>query len=267
MSHTSDILVVDDEQVILDAVARICTSEGYTVTRAPDATEAAHRLETGSYGIMLCDIMMPQMDGFQLLEIARKRAPGMPVLMATGYSTVENAVRSLREGAIDFVPKPFTSDELLSAVGRGMKYRHLAEAIHAAASGVADPSLLIVPCPPKYQRLGYASWVVLEDGGTALVGLTHLFIRVLERIEQVERQEVNSEIAQGNACAQIRTADGLSHSVFAPVSGRIVEVNAGATPDAIEKDPYFSGWLYRCIPSDVDYEMPQLTPFSSGTLF
>jgi glycine cleavage system H lipoate-binding protein len=216
---------------------------------------------------MLCDIMMPQMDGFQLLEIARKRAPGMPVIMATGYSTVENAVRSLREGAIDFVPKPFTVDELLSAVGRGLRYRRIAEAIQSAATGTADPSLLIVPCPPKYQRLGYASWVVLEDGGTALVGLTHLFIRVMESIEHLELLAVSSEIAQGNACAQIRTSDGLSHSVLAPVSGRIIEVNAGATPDAIEKDPYFSGWLYRCIPSDVDYEMPQLTPFSSGTLF
>jgi CheY-like chemotaxis protein/glycine cleavage system H lipoate-binding protein len=267
MAHTADILVVDDEQVILDAVAKICTMEGYTVTRVPEATEAARLLESGSYGIMLCDIMMPQMDGFQLLEIARKRAPGMPVIMATGYSTVENAVRSLREGAIDFVPKPFTSDELLSAVGRATKYRRLVEAIRSAASGAADPSLLIVPCPPKYQRLGYASWVVLEDGGTALVGLTHLFIRVMERFEHLELLAVNSEIAQGNACAQIRTSDGLSHSVLAPVSGRIIEVNAAATPDVIEKDPYFSGWLYRCIPSDVDYEMPQLTPFSSGTLF
>jgi glycine cleavage system H lipoate-binding protein len=148
-----------------------------------------------------------------------------------------------------------------------MKYRRIAEAIRAAGTRAADPSLLIVPCPPKYQRLGYASWVVLEDGGTALVGLTHLFIRVIERIEHMELQGVNGEIAQGNACAQLRTVDGLSHSVLAPVSGRIVEVNAGATADAIEKDPYFSGWLYRCIPSDVDYEMPQLTPFSSGTLF
>ena len=267
MAQTTDILVVDDEQVILDAVAKICSTEGYTVTRAPEAPEAARLLENGSYGVMLCDIMMPQMDGFQLLEVARKRAPDMPVIMATGYSTVENAVRSLREGAIDFVPKPFTSDELLSAVGRGLRYRRLAEAVHAAAPGSTDPSLLIVPCPPKYQRLGYASWVVLEDGGTALVGLTHLFLRVIERIDQMELLGVNSEIAQGNSCAQIRTGDGLSHSVLAPVSGRIVEVNTAATPDAIEKDPYFSGWLYRCIPSDVDYEMPQLTPFSSGTLF
>ncbi|MBK7256340.1 MAG: response regulator [Ignavibacteriae bacterium] len=267
MAHTADILVVDDERVILDAVSKICSLEGYRVAQAPEASVAAHMLESGTYGLMLCDIMMPQMDGFQLLEIARKRAPGMPVIMATGYSTVENAVRSLREGAIDFVPKPFTSDELLSAVGRAVRYRTIAEALHAVGQGPADPALLIVPCPPKYQRLGYASWVVLEDGGTALIGLTHLFLRILERIDALDLQPVNAEIAQGTTCAQVRTPDGLSHSVLAPVSGRIVEVNPAATPDAIEKDPYFAGWLYRCIPSDVDYEMPQLTPFSAGTLF
>ena len=159
--------------------------------------------------------------------------------MATGYSTVENAVRSLREGAIDFVPKPFTSDELLSAVGRAVRYRRLVEAITAAAPGAADPSLLIVPCPPKYQRLGYASWVVLEDGGTALVGLTHLFIRIIERIDAARTAAVNSEIAQGTACAQIRTSDGLSHSVLAPVSGRIVEVNAGGDAGCDREGPVF----------------------------
>lgn len=266
MAYAADILVVDDEQVIVDAVVKICTLENYKVVPASEAAAAVQLLQSGSYGLMLCDIMMPQMDGFQLLSVARKRAPGMPVVMATGYSTVENAVRSLREGAIDFVPKPFTSDELLSAVGRAVRYRKIAEAV-AAGTGSGDPTLLIVPCPPKYQRLGYASWVVLEDGGTALIGLTHLFIRILERIDGLELQPMNAEIAQGTACAQVRTHDGLLHSVLAPVSGRIVEVNPAATPDVIEKDPYFAGWLYRCIPSDVEYEMPQLTPFSAGTLF
>lgn len=264
MTHTADILVVDDEQVILDAVVKICTAEGYTVAAVPEAGAAVRLLESGTYRIMLCDIMMPQMDGFALLAQARKRTPRMPVIMATGFSTVENAVRSLREGAIDFVPKPFTVDELLTAVGRGIRYRQFAEAADAA-----DQTSFVVPCPPRYSRLGYASWVVLEDGGTALIGLTHLFTRIIEHCDTIELQEPNGEIAQGTACAGVRTADGLLHPVLAPVSGRIIETNAAvtATPEAIEKDPYFAGWLYRVIPSDVEYEMPQLTPCSSGSQF
>ena len=269
MSQSADIFVVDDEQVILDAVTKICSAEGYRVVSTADAREAERLIGSGAFTMMLCDIMMPQMDGFQLLEVVRHRAPLMPVVMATGFSTVENAVRSLREGAIDFVPKPFTSDELLSAVGRALRLRALRQGAHITGSGVVDASLLIVPCPPKFHRLGYASWVLIQEGGTALVGITHLFTKVVEVMEAVDLLGVNEELVQGTACAQIRTADGLVHPVLAPVSGRIVESNQSliASPASIEKDPYFDGWFYRLIPSDVEYEVPQLTSCSSGDLY
>jgi CheY-like chemotaxis protein/glycine cleavage system H lipoate-binding protein len=264
--QTADILVVDDEQVILDAVKKICTAEGYRVVSAPDARDVTHMLEATDFRMMLCDIMMPQIDGFELLKAARKRAPLMPVVMATGFSTVENAVRSLHEGAIDFVPKPFTSDELLSAVGRAVRLRKFRE---DAQKGGNDPAFLVVPCPPKYYRLGFSSWVFLEEPGTALVGLSHLFTKIVEHIEEVILFDVNSEIVQGTACGQVRTADGLLHAILAPVSGRIVERNQAilTLPASIEKDPYFEGWLYRLIPSDVEYEVPQLTSCSSGDLY
>lgn len=269
MSQTADILVVDDEQVILDAVSKICSAEGYRVVSTTDARDAERLIGSGAFTMMLCDIMMPQMDGFQLLEIVRHRAPVMPVVMATGFSTVENAVRSLRDGAIDFVPKPFTSDELLSAVGRALRLRAFRGSTRTPGSGEVDSSPLIVPCPPKYHRLGYASWVALQEGGTALLGISHLFTRVVETMEAVELLPVNEELVQGTACAQIRTVDGLVHPVLAPVSGRIIECNQTvvASPASIEKDPYFDGWLYRLIPSDVDYEVPQLTSCSSGDLY
>ena len=269
MSQTADILVVDDEQVILDAVTKICSAEGYRVVSTADAREAERLIGSGSFTVMLCDIMMPQMDGFQLLAVAQKRAPMMPVVMATGFSTVENAVRSLHEGAIDFVPKPFTSDELLSAVGRALRLRAIRQSVRTTGSGPLDSSLLIVPCPPKCHRLGYSSWVSLEEDGTALIGTTHLFTKIVEHMEGLELLGVNEEIAQGTACAQIRTVDGLVHPVLAPVSGRIIECNQPvvASPASLEKDPYFDGWLYRLIPSDVEYEVPQLTSCSSGDLY
>jgi len=269
MQQTGDILVVDDEQVILDAVKKICTADDFRVASAAEAHEAERMLGGGTYLVMLCDIMMPQMDGFQLLEIARRQAPMMPVVMMTGFSTVENAVRSLRDGAIDFVPKPFTSDELMSAVRRAVRLRGYREDLQKSPAGAGDTSLLVVPCPPKYFRLGYASWVSLQEGGTALMGVSHLFTRVIGSAESIELQGSNSEVVQGTACAQVRTTDGLSHPVLAPVSGRIVETNHAIAMSAssIEKDPYFSGWLYRVIPSDVDYEVPQLTPCSFGDLY
>lgn len=268
MKVDADILVIDDEQVILDAVAKICKSEGYRVATAPDAETAVALIGKQSFGIILCDIMMPKMDGFAFLKIAVKEAPDTPVIMSTGYSTVENAVRALTVGAADYIPKPFTFDELKSAVQRGLRYRHILEEQSDNDPGRMQEKTLVVPCPPLYRRLGHTSWVFLQNDGTANVGVTHLFVRTIEQLLGVETEEHDGEIVQGTACAQIQTLDGLSHPVLSPISGRIIEVNTElkAFPAIIEKDPYFSGWLYRAIPTDVEYEIARLQPCGSGRL-
>lgn len=269
MAHHADILVIDDEQVILDAVRKICGAEGYTLETVADGTEGLLKIRSSRYGMILCDIMMPQVDGFQILETVRRVCPEVPLVMATGFSTVENAVRTLHDGAIDFVPKPFTSDELLSSVRRALRYRELAAAQHAAASGAADPLTMVVPCPPRYYRLGFTSWVSLEGDGTAVIGLSHMFVRTIDPITSVEMLTRDDETIQGTACAQVKTSDGLMHPVLAPISGRIVERQEilATAPGILEKDPYFEGWMYRVVPADVEYELQQLTPCSSGSQF
>ncbi len=117
-----DILVVDDEQVVIDAVVKICSSEGYTVDAAIDAKEALQKFSHNNYALIICDIMMPGIDGFEFLDELHKRKISSAVIMTTGFSTVENAVKSLYTGAIDFIPKPFTTDELVNSVLRGKKY-------------------------------------------------------------------------------------------------------------------------------------------------
>ena len=115
------------------------------------------------------------------------------------------------------------------------------------------------------------SQVVQQEALTRLLVEKGVFTKeeFLEVMEAVDLLGVNEELVQGTACAQIRTADGLVHPVLAPVSGRIVESNQSltASPASIEKDPYFDGWFYRLIPSDVDYEVPQLISCSSGDLY
>ena len=123
MNAGTEILVIDDEQVILDAVTKICTSEGYRVASALDAETGLQLLDTRSFGLILCDVMMPKMDGFTFLKLSLRKAPDTPVIMATGFSTVETAVQALTVGAADYIPKPFTFDELMSAVQRGLRYR------------------------------------------------------------------------------------------------------------------------------------------------
>ncbi|MBI2787146.1 MAG: response regulator [Elusimicrobia bacterium] len=264
MKNQRDILVIDDEPVITRAVSRICAEEGLTVDAADSGSAALDMLNVRSYRLILCDIMMTDLDGFAFLKEAARRELRIPVVMATGYATLENAVRSLTEGAADFIAKPFTADELLAVVRRALRARRLQE---QAAAGPRD-SLAFVPCPPRYYRLGNVSWVKEEREGTALIGLSDLFLKTIDGVAGLELSPLNDEAAQGAPCATVTSAAGDRHCVPCPVGGRIVEVNAAAKADpaSLEKDPYFEGWLYRVVPTDLQGDLKSLVSCSSDRL-
>ncbi len=267
MNKQFDILIVDDEQVIIDAVVKICSAEGYKVDYSIDANDALQKLKKNIYNLIICDIMMPEVDGFQFLNEVSKNKIISPVIMTTGYSTVENAVKSLYNGAIDFIPKPFTTDELLNSVSRGLKYLDIQKAL-TSNNSKDDESIIYVPCPAKYYRLGYSSWASLENTGSILIGITDLYIKTIDSVEKIELFKIDDEIVQGNPCAQIESKRGLINTVLSPVTGRIIERNEILLNDksVVEKDPYFKGWFYRIIPSESDYELKHLIPCSSDRL-
>ena len=268
MTGERDILVIDDEVVITQAVVRVCGAEGMSVDVADSAAGAIARLAQRAYRLIICDVMMADVDGFQFLSDLVRRRIRTPVIMSTGMSTMENAVKALYAGAIDFIPKPFTADELLAAVRRGLNYARLQEAARAASAAERQVSLAYVPCPAKYYRLGFSSWMVLEAPGTVLVGVTDLFLRTVDSVRGVRLGAAGEEVAQGGGCATITSADGLDHIVICPVSGRIVETNSGlaSAPAVLERDPYFAGWLYRVLPSELQYELSQLSSCSSDRI-
>ena len=230
--------------------------------------EGLKRLKTHSYRLILCDIMMPGVDGFRFLGEAFVLGIFTPIVMTTGYATVENAVRSLTCGAADFIAKPFTADELLTVVRRGLKYFKLQREAFAAAGPGRRASLAYVPCPPRYYRLGYVSWAEEERTGTVVMGLSDLFLKTIEGLEGLELLKIDDEAVQGTSCASVAAAGGARHPVMCPVGGRILEVNAEAVsdPSIVEKDPYFKGWLYRVLPSDLQNDLKRLISCSSDRM-
>ena len=263
-----DILIIDDEEVILDAVKKIGKMEGFSVDTALTPFLALNMLDKQGYKLILCDIMMPEMDGFQLMDELYNRKLNIPVIMITGYSTVENAVKSLYKGAIDFIPKPFTFDELMSSVYRGFKYLELQKQIDGTQYNSNRDSIIYVPCPPKYMKLGFTSWVLLEQEGVAVVGATDLFLRTVDTITNIELMKKDDVFYQGNSCVQIKSSDGLVHKFMAPVGGKIIERNEKLIENVslLEKDPYFDGWIYRLIPADIEYDMKYLITCSSDRI-
>jgi len=121
MAKEPHILVVDDEPKICEFLGILLGREGYKTDSAYSAADALARSEQCSYDLVLTDLKMPGMDGFELITRLKKARPELPVIMITGYATVETAVQALRYGVDDYVTKPFNIDELRKVIARSLQ--------------------------------------------------------------------------------------------------------------------------------------------------
>ncbi len=120
------ILVVDDEEAIREIVSSMLTFAGYSCLQAASGMEALAVLNSGEeFELMLSDLMMAELDGIGLLERTKERFPDMPVVMVTAVHDISVALAALRNGAYDYLLKPFERDQLLATVGRALENRRL----------------------------------------------------------------------------------------------------------------------------------------------
>ncbi|MBU0475353.1 MAG: response regulator [Bacteroidetes bacterium] len=263
MNKKYDILIIDDEEVIINAIKMIATFNELTTATAINPKDALALLEEAEFNLIITDIMMPEMDGFQFLEIVKQMKIKTPVIMTTGYSTLENAIRALNCGAIAFVPKPFSFEELTSVFKRGMEYSKITNKLNSRND--CDDLLSIIPCPPKYYRLGFDSWMNEEYTGTVKIGVTDLFLNSVGTLDSIDIMNVDENIYQGNTSLKIIDSNEYIHQVLSPISGKIVSVNEKLLENInlLAKDPYFEGWIYTIIPFSIEVEIKNLTSCSS----
>lgn len=116
------VLIVDDDPIVVESCRRILAAEGFHLTIAGNAESAISILASdASVDMILTDIKMPKQDGFQLIAYTSAAHPDLPVLMMTGYLTPETVERGRQSGADGFIAKPFTPDELVTAVRNTVK--------------------------------------------------------------------------------------------------------------------------------------------------
>src|SRR6201988_4403518 len=120
------ILVVDDEEAIREIVCAILAAAGYTWQQASSGMEALALLNSGEqFELMLSDLMMADLDGIGLLERTKEKFPDMPVVMVTAVHDISVALAAIRNGAYDYLLKPFEREQLLATVGRALENRRL----------------------------------------------------------------------------------------------------------------------------------------------
>ncbi len=114
------ILIIDDEKVIREGVGRALSKRGYEIAKAEDGNRGLELLKEQDFNIVLTDLMMPGIDGFAVLDWIRENQPHVEVIVITGFATVSKAVTAMKQGAFDFVGKPFTPDYIRVVIDRAI---------------------------------------------------------------------------------------------------------------------------------------------------
>jgi CheY-like chemotaxis protein len=247
VSEDTKVLVVDDEQVVLDSVRKHLRREAYEIRTVLSGTEAVEILDSGWPEVVITDLMMPGMDGLELLERVRDSSPAIPVIMITGYATMRTALQALRQGAFDYIAKPFTRAEL-----QGVVIRATRQISQENEPEEADPD-------PRH-HLGGHCWIHIEADTTARIGLARSFVDVVGEVSEVELPAVGDYLEQGSVCLRLLTADGRSHTLWSPLSGSVLELNEALreNPGLAAKDPFGEGWLVRLDPANLEEELKDL---------
>ncbi len=123
MNNKVKILIIDDEAIVLKSCLRILRDESYEIETASSGDEGLKRVSEKEYDIVITDLKMPGISGMEVLETLVKKQPDVTVIIFTGYATVENAREALKKGAFDYIPKPFTNEELRNVVKNAIKAR------------------------------------------------------------------------------------------------------------------------------------------------
>ncbi len=120
--NAGSVLVVDDSEVIRGGIAEKLSSSGFRVSVAGDGAEAIKLAKQSTFDVVITDIVLPKVDGIQLLKFFRENHPGVPVILITGHATLETAIEAIRWKAFDYLLKPFELADLLSLTKEALKY-------------------------------------------------------------------------------------------------------------------------------------------------
>jgi DNA-binding NtrC family response regulator len=149
------LLLCDDEEALCRGLARLLRSVSFDVVTA-DGREGLGRLERETFDIVLTDLRMPEVNGFEILEASRRKDPTVPVIVMSGSAEIPDAVRAIRAGARDFLIKPF-------------EFKGLEEALHAALAGATPHAVTLTAPDPFAWRDRTAPWLLGNDAAMAPV--------------------------------------------------------------------------------------------------
>jgi glycine cleavage system H protein len=191
------------------------------------------------------------------MKIIKAKFPGMPVIMITGYATINTALKATQLGAFDYIAKPFSKTELKGVIMRAAELVAKKEkAVEGKAAGDSKTVKSGEVGRDSFKTIGDQSWMMVQESGNVLLGVERSFLLTVGRIQTIFLPTKGEQIRQGSVYFEIFSSDLRAHTVISPLSGTVVDVNEKVinNPESLVEDPYGEGWLIKLEPSNFEYE-------------
>ncbi|MCC7385569.1 MAG: sigma-54-dependent Fis family transcriptional regulator [Deltaproteobacteria bacterium] len=240
------LLVVDDEVEHTSSLRRLFEREGYTVHTAVSGEQALEAVRKESVDLILTDLMMPGMSGQDLLRAARALRPSVDVVVMTAYATIENAVEAMREGAYDFIQKPFKSALVTRVVERAMERQALRAENVSLRRELAEISTGV-------------------SRGRPIVGRSPAMVAVMETVQQAAPSTA-TVLVQGESGTGKELIARAIHELSPRAGGPLVVVNCAALPESILEAELF-GYERGAFTGAVQRKEGRVERAQGGTLF
>ncbi len=225
MSRQPNILFVDDEQLLHSLFERLFARHGMQVTSCSNAARALEMMEKTVFDLVVTDFMMPDMDGFALLGQIRERFPRTKVIMITAHANVQHAVRMMQHGAIDYIPKPFSTAELVERVQASLA--------REAPDDVRSGETAAEPVPSKKAQAGGA-----RKGSVQYVGEAPSISRLMSVLPRVAENRAPVFI-QGESGTGKEILARLIHQMSSRSSGPYLTLNCANLPRELVESHLF----------------------------
>ncbi len=215
MSDPATLLIADDDPGLRESLQRTLTREGYQVVLASDGRAALERLQGGGIDLILTDLKMPGLTGIELLKAAKAIAPDIDVILFTAFGTVEEAVRAMKDGAYDFLTKPFQRAQLLRLIRKALERRALIEQNRVLQQRLDD---------------------LLRQG--SVIGGSPAFRRMMTLVDQVADSSA-SVLIQGESGTGKELVARAIHERSPRQAGPFIAVNCAALPETLLESELF----------------------------
>jgi len=215
MAEPATLLVADDDPGLRESLERTLTREGYRVVLASDGRAALERVQAGGVDLIVTDLRMPGLTGLELLRAAKAIMPDVDVILLTAFGTVEEAVKAMKDGAYDFLTKPFRREQLIKLVDKALERRDLIEQNKELKKQLED---------------------IRAKG--QMIGSSPAYRRMLSLVEQVADSSATI-LSQGESGAGKELVARTIHERSGRRVGPFVAVNCAALPETLLESELF----------------------------